>query len=77
MLDASGAARDGLELKITPWMPSHGHGTAVTPKVTPLGNGAYLVESLWLSMAGTWELHIEMTDEGGFVDHAIASMDVH
>ncbi len=74
--DASGKARDGLALTVTPWMPAHGHGTSVMPVVTPTGDGAYVVEQLAFTMPGTWELRIAMTGEGGFEDHATTTIEV-
>ncbi len=52
---ATGKPQDGLELHIQPWMPAFNHG-AITPTVTPEGNGKYLVTEVDLFMAGLWEL---------------------
>jgi hypothetical protein len=54
--DAHGTPVDGLTLTVTPWMSGHGHGTSVTPNVTPQGAGKYLVENVSLYMPGTWTL---------------------
>lgn len=54
--DLTGGSVDGLSLQVVPWMPAHGHGTAATPVVTPLGEGRYLVKPAYLYMAGRWEL---------------------
>lgn len=74
--DATGTPRDGLTLTVSAWMPAHGHGAHGTPVITPLGDGVYRVESLSLTMAGTWQLRIAMSGEGGFVDHGTADLDV-
>lgn len=74
--DAAGESRDGLTLKVSAWMPAHGHGAHGTPVITPLGDGIYRVESLAMTMAGTWQLRIEMTGEGGFIDHATTDLEV-
>jgi hypothetical protein len=74
--DARGIGRDGLVVKVTPWMPAHGHGAPTTPTVTPEGDGLYRVAPLDLPMAGTWELRIDVTGEGGLEDHATAKIDV-
>lgn len=54
--DADGAPRDDLAIDVVPWMPAHGHGSNVVPVVTARGEGVYRIESLDLSMPGTWEL---------------------
>lgn len=74
--DAAGIGREGLVVTVTPWMPAHGHGTAVSPVVTAQGGGVYVVENLALPMPGTWELRIAMTGEGGFEDHATTTLEV-
>jgi hypothetical protein len=52
---ADGKPQDGLDLHIQPWMPAMNHG-AISPTVTPQGNGKYLVTRVDLFMAGRWEL---------------------
>lgn len=74
--DATGVPRDGLTLRVTPWMPAHGHGAPSSPVTTPLGDGAYRVDALELPMPGTWELRIEISGPGGFEDHATTRLDV-
>lgn len=77
--DAAGAARDGLTIKVTPWMPAHGHGMSSSsgPIVTALGGGIYRIDALNLPMAGLWELRFDVTGEAGFEDHATTTLDVH
>ena len=43
--DASGAAVDGLDVDVLPWMPAHGHGGSKRPTATATGPGVFLVES--------------------------------
>jgi hypothetical protein len=59
-----GSPRAGLTVTVTPWMPAHGHGSAVTPSVNELGGGKYQVSNLYLAMPGSWQLRIDaMNDE--------------
>ncbi|MEZ4225547.1 MAG: FixH family protein [Polyangiaceae bacterium] len=51
-------------LTAEPWMPVHGHGVPVVPKVVAEGEGSYRVENLRFTMPGTWEVRVELsTDE--------------
>jgi hypothetical protein len=54
---------EGQAVKLTPWMPSHGHGTAVSPDVSALGAGQYQVTNLYLPMPGLWQLRIEAAND--------------
>jgi hypothetical protein len=55
---------DGLDLTVVPWMPAMGHGSSVSPTVTPMGGGVYLVTSLYLYMPGTWQLRTTLVGQG-------------
>ena len=72
--DPSGRPVDGLTLALLPWMPSHGHGTSVQPAITSSDAGVFIVNPLYLFMAGQWELR--MTFEGGVHDTATAIVDI-
>lgn len=74
--DAEGRPRDGLSIEVTPWMPAHGHGSPKTPVVTALGDGAYRVDAIELTMAGTWELRISLGGAEGASDRATARLEV-
>lgn len=76
LTDSSGAPRDGLTIDVVPWMPSHGHGANGKPTVTPLGGGAYRVDGCALTMAGTWQLKMQITGPNGLVQHAAANVEV-
>ena len=54
--DPTGAAVDDLDLTVVPWMPAMGHGTSITPVVTPMGDGTYAIDRVDLFMPGLWEL---------------------
>ena len=56
----TGAPIDGLAIRVTPWMEAHGHGSAtVDAKAT--GEGRYVAEGALFSMAGPWELKLEIS----------------
>jgi hypothetical protein len=74
IVDVNGQPVDGLDLAVVPWMPSHGHGTSITPSVSAQGGGLYLVDQLYLYMGGTWELRT--TISGVVDDEAVAQVDV-
>jgi YtkA-like protein len=70
---ATGAPRDGLTLKIRPWMPAFGHG-AIMATVTPEGGGKYLATEIDLFMAGLWEL--QTTISGPVSDYVAPQFEV-
>lgn len=74
--DAAGTPRDGLDVAVVAWMPSHGHGANGTPVVTPLGNGLYRIDGCTLAMSGTWQLRMTMRALDGTEDHATTIIDV-
>lgn len=63
--DAAGQPVDGAAVTLTPWMPDHAHGSAVKPSVTALGAGRYVVDKVYLPMAGLWQLKVAVQPEGG------------
>jgi len=62
-----------LSLTLTPWMPVMGHGSAVTPTVTP-DEGGFIIGDLSLPMPGQWELRC--TFQGPVTDHALVHFDL-
>ena len=40
-----------------PWIPRHGHGSAITPTGTSNGDGTYAV-STYFSMTGLWQIYL-------------------
>jgi hypothetical protein len=57
-----GAPQTGASMKITPFMPDHGHGTSVKASATALTDpGQYQVMPLYLYMAGLWQITLEVT----------------
>ena len=73
-LDASGNPVDGLDLSIVPWMPAHGHGTAVQPEIMPTAPGVQVATPLYLFMSGEWQLRMTIT--GAMDDAAIATVEI-
>jgi hypothetical protein len=54
--DVSGQALTNLSLSVLPFMPDHGHGTAVNATVTANGGGDYTVTPLYFFMPGVWRI---------------------
>lgn len=53
---------ENAELKVTPFMPAHQHGTAVPIVITPLADpGQYELSPVNLWMQGVWETTIRAT----------------
>jgi hypothetical protein len=72
---ADGLARDGLTLRIQPWMPAMGHGTSIVPTITPQMNGKYLLSNVDLFMPGLWQLRLSIY--GQTEDHAAPAFEIH
>lgn len=72
--DAQGAAQAAAVIKVTPFMPDHGHGTSVTPVVTAQSApGHYGVAPLYLYMAGLWQVTLDVTTSAGVNDVVVLS----
>ena len=69
--DESGAPVDNATIVVTPFMPVHGHGSAVAPLVTSVGGGTYDVTKVYLSMAGLWQLKVSVTRPGAAPQEAL------
>lgn len=61
--DAAGPVA-GATVNVLPFMPDHGHGSAVTPVVTDMGGGKYKVEKVYLAMAGLWRITVSVQKPG-------------
>ena len=71
LTDPQGAPVDGATVTLVPFMPDHGHGSAVKPTVTFTGSdGKYAVSRVYLAMAGYWEITVTVvrasSDEARF-----------
>lgn len=60
--DAQGVAAAGMELKVSAFMPDHGHATTAIAVVTDDGDGAYTISPVNLFMPGYWEISIEVVE---------------
>ncbi len=67
MLD--GENLEGATVDLVPWMPDHDHGLSDEVEVIDEGGGIYSASFVY-SMAGHWELQIEVTSEAGTDAHA-------
>ena len=58
VVDAAGLPVEGASLSVVPFMPDHGHGSAIKPTVTPKGGGVYAVTNLYYPMPGLWRVTV-------------------
>lgn len=72
--DDAGEPLDGLVVSVVPWMPAHGHGTAVQPVVMPGADGVQVATPVYLYMSGEWQLRLTMT--GPQQDAAIITVQI-
>jgi len=56
-----GAPLTAATLKVTPFMPAHGHASGVTTTVTELADGQYKLSPVNMAMNGVWEVTIRGT----------------
>jgi YtkA-like len=72
--DNGKAPQSGATLAVLPFMPDHGHGTAIKPVISSLPNaGNYQVTPLYLFMAGLWEVTFNVTTATGAQDTVVFS----
>jgi len=70
--DMNSTPIDGATIEVTPFMPEHGHGSPVSPVITPMGTGGeYNVDEVNFSMPGVWEITVSASVPGGVSDEAI------
>jgi ABC-type glycerol-3-phosphate transport system substrate-binding protein len=62
--DASGKPLDGATVAVTPWMPDHAHGSALTPVATGIGGGRYAVTKIYYPMPGLWQVTVSVQMPG-------------
>jgi hypothetical protein len=72
--DDFGHPVDGLSVAVVPWMPAHGHGTAIQPVTTSTAPGVLVAAPVYLFMSGAWQLRLTIT--GGVSDSAVASVQI-
>ena len=57
-----GAPVEGATIKVTPFMPEHGHGTAVPTEIMPMTEpGQYKLDPVNMWMQGVWEVTVRST----------------
>lgn len=72
----SGEPADGnLVVEVVPWMPSMEHGSPEIPTVRRTAKGEFLVEGIYFSMSGTWEVYIRIS-AGEREDTVVFTVDV-
>jgi hypothetical protein len=72
--DTTAGPQSGATLKVTPFMPDHGHGTSVKPVISALTDaGQYKVTPLYLFMAGLWQVTLDVTTSAGTRDAIVFS----
>ena len=58
---ADGTVVEDAQITVDGGMPQHNHGFPTEPEITEeLGNGDYLLEGVKFSMAGWWELKLDI-----------------
>jgi hypothetical protein len=62
--DAQGEPLLGAELRVTPYMPKHQHGSAEVV-VEELGDGEYELSPIELIMPGVWEIPVNIATADG------------
>lgn len=65
---------NGLTVDVVPWMPAHGHGTAIRPTVASSAPGEFVARPIYLYMSGAWQLRIAIA--GAIADSAIATAQI-
>jgi uncharacterized GH25 family protein len=71
VLDLSGKPVEGAAVQIKPFMPDHGHGTSIQPKVTPGEAGQFEISNLVLFMPGLWTVTFTVTTPTPTTDTAV------
>lgn len=51
---------EGAEVEVVPWMTLHGHGSSKKTRIQEKGKGIYVIESVYFTMAGDWDLLIKI-----------------
>lgn len=52
---------EGAHVEATPWMTQHSHGSSKKTKITEKGGGAYLIDDIYFTMDGEWDLIVKIT----------------
>jgi hypothetical protein len=65
IMDGSGAPVPNPTIKVTPFMPDHGHGTSIIATATPQPDGTVTITPLYLFMPGVWRVTLDITSSAG------------
>jgi hypothetical protein len=57
-------------ITVTPYMPDHGHGSAIGVDVTEAADGRYLFSPINLRMPGYWDISVRLATGDAGVDRA-------
>ena len=60
----SKTAIDGAKIEVVPWMTVHGHGSSKKTRIKEKGKGIYVVENVYFTMTGEWDLLIKIQKDG-------------
>lgn len=58
--NTSGQPVSGLSLSVHPYMPDHGHGTALPDVIAGTESGTYQIRAMDLFMAGVWQVEVSL-----------------
>jgi hypothetical protein len=71
---ADSVAKDpALALKVVLWMPDMGHGSSPV-KLTKVAVGDYLVENVFFSMRGNWQIRFQLKNAQAVTEEQIADV---
>lgn len=63
LVDAKGGVLPAATItKVRPFMPDHGHGSSVTPTITPGKDGTATIDALDFVMPGVWTVTVSTTN---------------
>jgi hypothetical protein len=69
----SSAADPALALKVLLWMPEMGHGSSPV-KLTKQAIGQYLVDGVFFSMRGDWQIRFQLKNAQAVIEEQIATV---
>lgn len=76
-----GAPLGHRAVRVSGWMPDHGHGLVQHPRAEPLGSGRFRTHGWLLHMRGRWELRFDVVpaDHDPRLDASLqrATVEVH
>ena len=61
---AGGAIVNGVDVRVSAWMPDHDKWMQRDPDVAPLDAGHFAAKGMLFPMAGRWELYVDVTRDG-------------